>query len=236
MKLMTEWAGGAHPQELYFSIAVDSSQQWTRQSSLTPVPSYSPWGGCRGRGETQGLTLFPTFLFSLPVSLSPERSLMDQKLLPYILIYGQVESWDGILVSSLPTTQACGEWLMFILKRVMEQAGCSQTCSWPLGSRYSFQVEISESPLSAAWGWLAGWRVLNLVFKLHNALELQEQRFSNLGMNSEHSSESNQPEFSFSAGLSLKLSLLMIGCLAPVNVMDLISRNWFSHKEYTWEK
>ena len=84
--------------------------------------------------------------------------------------------------------------------------------------------------------WLAGWRVLNLVLGLHNEPELQERRLSNLGVNSEHFSESNQPEFSFSAGLSLKLSPLMIGCLALVNMMDLICWNWFSHKEYTWEK
>ena len=126
-----------------------TSQQWALQSSLTPVPCYGLWGGCGGKGQTQRLTLFPAFLFSLPVSLPPERSLMDQKLLPYILILRQVESWDGILVSSLPTTQVYREWLMLVLKQVMEQAGCSQTCSWPLGSIYPFQVEISESPLSA---------------------------------------------------------------------------------------
>ena len=121
-----------------------TSQQWALQSSLTPVPCYGLWGGCGGKGQTQRLTLFPAFLFSLPVSLPPERSLMDQKLLPYILILRQVESWDGILVSSLPTTQVYREWLMLVLKQVMEQAGCSQTCSWPLGSIYPFQVRFQS--------------------------------------------------------------------------------------------
>ena len=236
MKLMTEWAGGAHPQELYFSITVDSSQQWTLQSSLTPVPSYSllrrvSWQG--GDTRTHSLPYFPI----LPPSFLASRKVSDGSetpaLCPHLWTSGELRWHSGFFPPYYPSV-----WGMTDVhfEDSHGTSRCSQTCSWPLGSRYTFQVEISESPLSAAWGWLAGWRVLNLVFKLHNALELQEQRFSNLGVNSEHSSESNQPEFSFSAGLSLKLSLLMIGCLALVNVMDLISWNWFSHKEYTWEK
>lgn len=94
---------------------------------LTPLPTSSFWWW----GHRDNSLLFlPS---SLPAFLPASRKRSNGSGLP-ALLPGPEEWWGGILVSSRLTAQACGEQLIFMSKRVEEQAGSSLSYSPPLGA------------------------------------------------------------------------------------------------------